>query len=211
MAKLKYDSNLVNNAIDELGAASDQLLTTEDEMRSALTIIANAQGINYVHSDTIINTLGYPTACQEMIAETITSIQTRAQEVEEYNEKYENASFLEKLGSTAGLFLTKVVEGFASAGEQIVDGFASVIGWGAGLVSKDAQESIANFIKKDHVGDFFGNLYDTTFKDMVIKSWASEKGLACNIFKGVGTGIGYAAALYATGYVAGVSVGNEEV
>ena len=38
---------------------------------------------------------------------------------------------------------------------------------------------------------------------MVIKSWASEKGLACNIFKGVGTGIGYAAALYATGYVAG--------
>ena len=24
---------------------------------------------------------------------------------------------------------------------------------------------------------------------MVIKSWASEKGLACNIFKGVGTGL----------------------
>lgn len=203
MARLKYDSNLVNNAIDELGAASDQLLTTEDDMRSALTIIANAQGINHVHSDTIINTLGYPQAVQEMIEETITSIKTRAQEVEEYNEKYENASFLEKLGSTAGLFLTKVVEGFASAGEQIVDGFASVIGWGAGLVSKDAQDSIANFIKKDHVGDFFGNLYDTSFKDMVIKSWASEKGLACNIFKGVGTGLGYAAALYATGYVAG--------
>lgn len=203
MARLKYDSNLVNSAIDELGAASDQLLTTEDEMRSALTIIANARGINHVHSDTIINTLGYPTAVQEMIEETITSIKTRAQEVEEYNEKYENASFLEKLGSTAGLFLTKVVEGFASAGEQIVDGFASVIGWGAGLVSKDAQDSIANFIKKDHVGDFFGNLYDTSFKDMVIKSWASEKGLACNIFKGVGTGIGYAAALYTTGYIAG--------
>ena len=203
MAKLKYNETLVNNAIDELGAASNQLINTEDDMRSALTIIANAQGIHHVHTDTLFNTLGFPAACQEMIEETITSIKNRATEIEAYNKEYENASFLEKLGSTAGLFLTKICEGFASAGEQIVDGFASVLGMGVGLVSKDAQNSIANFIKKDHVGDYFNNLYDTSLKSMVIKSWASEKGLACNIFKGVGTGLGYAAALAAGGAISG--------
>lgn len=209
MAKLKYDSTLVNSTIDELGDASNQLINVEDEMRSALTIIANARGISYVDTDTLFNTLGFPSACQEMIEETITSIKNRASEIEEYNEEYENASFLEKLGSTAGLFLTKICEGIGSAGEQIVDGFASIIGLGAGLISKDAQNSIANFIEKDHVGDFFGNLYDTSLKSMVIKSWASESGLACNIFKGIGTGIGYAAALAATGAIAGgISTGT---
>ncbi|MBQ2909396.1 MAG: hypothetical protein IJE53_01145 [Bacilli bacterium] len=209
MAKLKYNATLVQNTIDELGAASNQLVNTEDEMRSALTIIANAQGIHHVHTDTLFNTLGFPTACQDMIEDTVTQLKSRAAEIEEYNKEYENASFLEKLGSTAGLFLTKICEGFASAGEQIVDGFASIIGLGAGLISKDAQNSIGNFIKKDHVGDFFGNLYDTSLKGMVIKSWASEKGLACNIFKGVGTGLGYAAALAVTGGIAGgVSTGT---
>ena len=55
MAKLKYNATLVQNTIDELGAASNQLVNTEDEMRSALTIIANAQGIHHVHTDTLFN------------------------------------------------------------------------------------------------------------------------------------------------------------
>ncbi len=209
MAKLKYDSRLVDNTISELGDASSQLINTEDEMRSALTIIANARGIRHVHTDTLFNTLGYPGACQELIEETIANIKTRAKEVEEYNKEYESSSWLTKLGSTAGLFLTKVCEGFGSAGEQIVDGFASVLGFAAGLVSKDAQNSIANFIKKDHVGDFFDGLYSGSLKKMVQHSWADVDGLACNIFKGVGTGLGYAAALAATGGIAGgVSTGT---
>ena len=203
MARLKYDSNLVNSAIDELSEGNRQLINTEDDMRSALTIIANARGVNYVHTDTLFNTIGYPSACQEMIEETISDIRKRVTELEEYNKEYENASFLEKLGSTAGLFLTKICEGIASSGEQIVDGFASVIGLGAGLLSEDAQKSIENFIKKDYIGDFFNNLYDTSLKSMVTKSLAAEDGLACNLFKGIGTGIGYAAALAATGGITG--------
>ena len=203
MAKLKYNSRLVQNTIDELGVASNQLVNTEDDIRSALQIIANARGVHHVATDKLFSTLGFPAACQEMIEETIDKIKKTASELEAYNKEYEDASFLEKLGSTAGLFVTKLCEGFASGGEQLIDGFASVIGWGVGLFSKSAQDSIANFIKKDHVGEFFGNLYDTSLKGMVIRSWASEKGLACNIFKGIGTGISYALALAATGYVAG--------
>ena len=203
MAKLKYNASLVESAISELGIASSQVIELEKEMRSALTIVANARGIEYVNTDALFQTLGYPSGCQSTIENTISTIKTKASEIEEYNQKFENASFLQKLGATAGLFLTKICEGFATAGEQIVDGFASIIGFGAGLISKNAQESIGNFIAKDHVGDYFGNLYDTSLKNMVINSWASESGILCNIFKSVGTGLGYAAVLAATGGIAG--------
>ena len=118
MAKLHYEKTLVDTAIAELGDATNQIVGTEESMRSALTIIASARGIEHVHTDTLFNTLGYPAACQDLIKESVTSIEARVAQIEEYNKIYENSSWFGKLFSTAGLFLTKIVEGFASAGEQ---------------------------------------------------------------------------------------------
>ncbi len=208
MAKLEYIPRLVDSALDQLENAQKRLNGTESKVESAVSQILGARGIEYIDTTGLKNCLGVVDTYSSLITQTIDDINQRVAMITEYNADIDDASFLTRVASTGGLFLSKFAEGLFSAGEQIVDGFASALGFVVGFVSEDAKESIGNFVKKDHVGDFFNNLYDNQLSGMVKYSYAKENGLAANIFKIGGTAVGYSLALYAGGAaVGGISGG----
>ena len=155
MAKLEYNEALVDESLSLLKQAETQISNTGTNVVSALRTVAGARGANYLDINAMLGAGGLNESCIELIEQTVTGINERVEMIKQYNEDYENAGFFEKVFSSVGLIGAKFVEGIFGAGEQIIDGFASAAGLVVGIVSKDAKESIGEFVKKDHVGDYF--------------------------------------------------------
>ena len=116
---------------------------------------------------------------------------------------------LNRINATASMVSLNFTEGVFTAGEEIVDGFATIGGFVAGLFSKDAQKSISDWIEKDHVGDWFDRQFSEGgwFYDVSENSYFSHDSTAAKIIKGVGTAAGYVGVL-ATG-VGGTGIVTE--
>ena len=208
MAKLAYNEELVDESLSLLKQAETQIANTGNNVVSALSTIAGARGANYLDMNSMIGAGGLNESCIQLIEETVSGINARVEMIQEYNEDYENAGFFKKVFSTVGLIATKFSEGLFGAGEQIVDGFASGAGFVLGILGqKDAKEAIGEFVKKDHVGDYYKNLYDGALSDMVKYSAVKEDGFVANAAKIFGTSAGYTAALALTGGIVGATTG----
>ena len=203
MARFVYDEDKVNESLETLKNATNQVSETAQGFSSALSEIANAsKGYLWIDTATLPEMPVQATKTIEEIMQLITAKQTA---IEEYNA----SSWLDKIFGSAGMILTKLGEGIGTAGEQLLDGAATIVGFGVGLFSKDMQSSISQFIEKDHVGDFFYDQYETgILKGINDKSYFSHTSTAANVFKGVGVATGYILTAAATGGVAGAVGGS---
>ena len=203
MARFVYDEDKVNESLETLKNATKQVSETAQGFSSALSEIANAsKGYLWIDTATLPEMPVQVTKTIEEIMQLITAKQTA---IEEYNA----SPWYDKIFGSAGMILTKLGEGIGTAGEQLLDGAATIVGFGVGLFSKDMQSSISQFIEKDHVGDFFYDQYETgILKGINDKSYFSHTSTAANVFKGVGVATGYILTAAATGGVAGAVGGS---
>ena len=189
MARYKYNKEAVSGVIDQLNSAIDKLNDFDSEVLSGFSTIQSARGGEYLNisSDGVLKLKDISV---EAIRKVIDDIRAKAQTIEEYN----SASLFTKASSSIGMGFSKFLEGFLSAGENIIDGFATVGGLVAGIFSKDAKNAVGDFVKKDHVGDFFDSAYKGGFLSGIEKySVFSSESTAANIFRGFGVASGYVA------------------
>ncbi len=203
MAKLEYNETLVDNAIGLLLKGKERLNGTEENVEKAVKKIIGARGIQLIDTTEVQSAIGLATAYQDVIDNTILRIQDRVEKVKEYNKDVEDTGFFKRLFATAGFGLAKIFEGVGEAGEQLVDGFASGIGFVVGIFDKDAQNKIGEFVKKDHVGDAFQSLYNNQLSGVVKASYMKENGIGAKACKIFGTMLGYTAIMAAGGAAVG--------
>ena len=153
MARYTYNSSLVEQTIDELSQACSAITNTNSEIQKGISAITSARG-GELFADVGFGTItGYESAVTEMVDSMSTLIRQKAQEIEEY----ESAPWYKKLWNSLAMGALKVVEGIASVGENLMDGVVSLAGFVGGVFNSDFQDSVAEFIKKDHVGEAFYN------------------------------------------------------
>lgn len=202
MARYEYDRNLVEQALGSLNSAVSAINNTNTDIQKGVNQIMNARGAG----DLGINASAFTSIQPEILSyieEIESSIKSKAAEIEEYSA----ASGVQKFFSTAGMSVLKLIEGIGTAGENLIDGGASLLAWGSGLFgNKDFQDSVAEWIKKDHVGDFFYNQYENgALKDINKYSVMSHTGTAANVLKGIGVATGYVLASSIPGVGLGAS------
>ena len=210
MARLKYDEVVVEQVISELGNARNNFASNTSGLASAMSVIMNARGAQYLDVSALEAAPKASNTCAEQVDQMIQSIRARVEEIKVYNADIESMGWGKRLLSTVGLGVAKLGEGVLTAGEQLVDGFASALGWVGGLFSSSFRDKIGEFVKKDYIGDAFHNFYyNTDFgKEMTKASYISENGTVAKVVKVFGTAIGYALAVAATGGIAGVAGGG---
>lgn len=208
MAKIKYDPKGVEQVLKELESANRKLDSAHDGIKVAINTIKDARGANYISVD--YNwLLKLPKEYQEEIEEQKEKIKKKAEQIEKYNKDIDEASLQLKVSSTIKMGSLKIIEGLGTAGEQIIDGFASAGGFIAGLFgAKQAQKSIGDWVKKDHVGSWFDEQYEKGALSGINKySYMSYDGTAAKIFKVVGIATGYIGLTFAGGAAFG-AIGN---
>lgn len=195
MARYTYNASLVSQAIEELSSACKALDSTNGEIQKGISTVSSARGAENIDVD-----FSYITNYQSQVIEYIemmsTEISGKAQEIEEY----QSAPWYKKLFATIGMGALKLVEGLGSFVENLGDGLVSVAGFVGGVFSSDFQDACAEFVKKDHVGDFFYDQYEEGGLQWLNKySVMSHQSTAANVLKGIGTATGYIIVGVATG------------
>ena len=189
MGRYVYDSSLVTQAIDKLNDAIKSLTDVTSEIQAGVNTINGARGSNCIDVD-YTKILQLQTTAEEVIEEDIRTIQSKVTIIEDY----ENAPWYKKLFSSIGMGLTKFVEGIASGIENLGDGVVSIAGFVGGIFNSDFKNSCAEYVAKDHVGDWCAKQYESGFlSDMNKYSTFSHVSTAANIFKGFGTAAPYVA------------------
>lgn len=216
MSRYDYNESKVNSAKETLENAKSAISNTATDFSTALSQIVTASK-GYLEIDT--TTLPQiPEEVNSSIDSMVALIAEKQAMIEEYND----SPWYEKLGASFAMGVTKIGEGIATAGETIIDGGATVVGGIGGLFSSDFQDSCAEFIEKDHVGDYFADQYENGgLKWINDKSYFSSTSTAASVFKGVGVATGYvavaavtgggAATLGGTGFGAGATAGINSI
>ena len=209
MAEISYDAGKTANVINELNNAKSQLNGTTQALQSAVNVILSARGIEQVDTSMLPGIIEMPNKCQEKLSKQANQISTSAEKVEAYNADVSGANGLVRMFASKFMFHTFLIEGVLTAGEQIVDGAASAVGWIAGFWDKDTEENIAKWIRKDHVGDFFAEQYGEggSLYEMNKYSYISANGTAANLIKVAGIATGYALTVAAGGAALGAVSG----
>lgn len=194
---IKYNDDQVNSAKERIKNAEQMLDGTQSALATGFRSLASARGIEYI--DCLSNEkviCNFPNDCVEYIEDLYNSIENKAREIEEYRD----SPWYKKVFATVCMGLTKFGEGIVTVGEQIVDAGASLVGFTAGIFgNKEFQDSCGEFIKKDHVGEFFADHING--EDTWIGKWSSmsPNSTGAKLFKGVGTAAGYIALATVTG------------
>lgn len=197
--KLCYDDEKVNRSKDLIKDAEKALDSTKENIAKGFSSLLAAANIdrspdlaeNIRANEPIIEK--YPEECISYMEELYRMVKSKQEEIEDYK----NANGFKKFSMTLGMAGSKFLEGIASVGENIVDAGATLVGCVGGLFSSDFQDSCAEFIKKDHVGEAFHNFNEWTGINKY--SAMSENGTMAKVFKGVGVATGYVALAAATG------------
>ena len=85
MAKLNYNSDLVDSALELLSKAKTELASTDSNLQSAISTITGARGIEYVNTGGVVSAAGMAQQCMGLIDTSITGINDRVDMVMEYN------------------------------------------------------------------------------------------------------------------------------
>ena len=201
MGRYTYNASLVTKAVDELNNAINSLSSITSEIQAGINTINSATGAQYIDVD-YSDMLKLKDAAEDAIEEDIRTINSKVQMIEDYEE----APFLKKIFASAGMALTKFTEGIASGIEDLGDGVVSLAGFVGGIFSSEFKEACGEYIKKDHVGDWFSEQYTTGGLSALDKySYFGKDSAAANIFKGFGVAAPYIA-LSMTGVGLGVEV-----
>ncbi len=214
MGRYKYNGTLVSNALDELNSAVSTLADVTTQIQSGISTINSATGSGCIDVD-YSSLLTVQEIGEEVIEEDIRTIQEKVTTIEDY----ENAPWYKKLFSSAGMALTKFGEGIAKGFEEIGDGVVSITGFVGGIFSSDFKNSCAEYVAKDHVGDWFDKQYTSGALSGLEKySFFGKDSTAANLFKGFGvaapyialsmTGAGIAVETTAAG-ISGIGSGTE--
>ena len=185
MSEYSYDKQRVAESINSLEGLSKQISSLQADMISGLSTIKNARGAaNYIDlKESSIDS--FIEECDNELNELISNLNYQVQAIEKYQKDQEDinsASFIKKACSTVGMVALNLIEGVGSTVESVVDGFASLVG----IFSSRARE----FVKKDHVGDWFASKYESGLLSSVNKySYMSYDGTAASVFKGIGSAI----------------------
>lgn len=195
MARYVYNRDAVDNGLTFLNDANTLITSSYDLFSSGIKIISSARGSDNLNYSSF-NFSGIQESISDNISSLITTVTNNANMIDEYNA----APWWKKFTASVDMANIKFTEGFLTGGEQIVDGFATAVGFVAGLFSSTAKDAIGDFIRKDHVGDYFENEFKNgRFKDVEkYSSFSSHSGVA-NIFKGFGTATFYIAGAAALG------------
>lgn len=193
-----YDDEKVNRSKDLIKEAEKALDSTKENIAKGFSSLLAAANIdrspdlaeNIRTNEPVIEK--FPEECVSYMEELYKMVKSKQEEIEEYK-AHPVKAFL----STVGMAGSKLIEGIVSVGENIVDAGATLVGCVGGLFSSDFQDSCAEFIKKDHVGEAFHNFNE--WSGINKYSAMSENGTMAKIFKGVGTATGYVLLAAATG------------
>ena len=232
MARYQYEKSEVDQSLSLLQEAIKIINESEAPIQSGLASL-EATGIEAYLNDygTVKNNLmEIATTSAEYVNKLYSSVDSKAKEIEEYN----NKGFFEKAGATIAMTGLKLFEGVASVVEGIVDGAVTLVGWACNLlgggvagiftaltgqgfskgwndVSNGINNSFGKFVRKDWVGDTFAAGYaEGGALNWVERNSAfSSQGVVASVLKGVGTVTGYILIGAATGGVgAGGAIAN---
>ena len=208
---LTLDEDKVDEGKTSLTNTKQDIKDTSTNIINQIRRINNAKGYS-TYVGEIIDTSSfteYDTACNSVVDELVKEIDSMVKSINDYN----NASWIEQDFADIGMALTKFAEGIFSFGEQIIDGVATIVGFipvniaDAINGNNDASEAFGNWIKKDHVGDFFYDQYENgIFKDMNSIADFSHTSTAASVFKMGGEIAPYIALTVVTGGAAGAGV-----
>ena len=198
-ARFYYNDQEVNRSKELIKEAEKQLDYTRENLSKGFSSLLAAANIdrspdlaeNIRTNQPVIE--NFPTECISYMEELYNMVQSKASQIEEYK----NGNCFQKFGATIGMAGSKLIEGIASVGENIVDAGATLVGCVGGLFNSDFQNSCSEFIKKDHVGEAFQTFNEAT--GLTKYSAMSENGTCAKIFKGVGVATGYVLIAAATG------------
>ena len=204
MGRYVYDASRVTQTLEELNDAIDILSNVTTEIQAGLNVIDNAKGSHYIEINASARTslLGLQAKAEEVIEEDIKTIQSKVTAIEEF----ENAPVYKKFFSSIFMGLTKFAEGIVSGFEDLGDGVASIIGFIVGIFESEFADSVAEYVAKDYVGDWFAEKYDSgALSNLEKYSYYSSESTMANVFKGFGCAVPYVA-LSMTGVGTGVEV-----
>ena len=203
---LVYDKTKVDVSLTKLQEAYYALENTSTELQNILSKLQTVRGFEFVPVGTIHDAElnkkvpgiqfvpKYPELCEQYINLLISYINEKVKEIEDY----ENAGLGWKILASLGMVGSKLVEGIATVGENIVDAGATLVGFTAGVFgNEELKNDIASKIKKDVVGDAFRGFYENGFIGKY--SAISYNSTGANVFKGIGIATGYIFAAAATG------------
>lgn len=189
MGRYVYNSDKVTQTIDELNSALNSIKNVTSEIQAGINTINSANGAKYIDADYSL-ILKFQEIAENSIEDDIKEIQSKVTIIEDY----ENAPWHKKLFSSIGMGLTKFTEGVVSGLENITDGAVSIAGFVGGIFNSDFKNSVAEYVRKDHVGEWFDKQYDSGFLSGMSKySYFGKNSTAANIFKGFGTAAPYIA------------------
>ena len=143
MARYEYDGAKVQSALFSLQAASNALNGIEADLSSAVSkieqeVAQRGMGQIVVPRDAIV---AAPGEAQSMISQLLGLISDKDAQLAEYF----NKSSIGRFFYSVGMGITNVAEGIGIAGEGLIDGAATIVGWGAGLFgADDLQNDISN-------------------------------------------------------------------
>ena len=197
MARYTYNKAQVNEALDSLKDSGAAIVDTNNDIQSGINMICNARGaLNLDLDETFMYIKNLNTQVKDSITAISTEISNKAREIEEY----ENAPWYKKIFATIGMSALKLAEGLVSLVENISDGVVAILGFVPGLIFPSFQDALSEYIKTDHVGDFFSEQYENGLLTSVNKySAMSHESTAANVLKGVGVVTGYVIIGVATG------------
>lgn len=202
MGRYVYDASLVKQTIEELNNALKKLDSVSSDMKAGINKIRSANGSQYIEFDES-KLLALQEEAEAAIETDIKTIQGKATMIEEY----EAAPLYKKIFATGGMVLTKFGEGVASSVEDLTDGVWSVAGFVGGIFNSEFKNSVAEYVEKDHVGDWFNKQYESGALASINKySVISKDGGWANLFKGFGSVAPYIA-LSMTGVGTALEVG----
>ena len=201
---LKYDDDKIKSALAALDGAKGKLATTQAALNDAYNHLMQAANIEWLDIDASNQSkiTNLPDDCIEYIDRLYEEIKSKAAEIE----KYRDAPWYKKVFGTRLMVISKLTEGILTVGENIVDAGVSLVGFTAGIFgAKDFRDSCGEFVKKDHIGEFYDKYISGSDTWIGTYSAMSPESTAARLFKGVGVAAGYIALAAATGGATGLS------
>lgn len=181
MGKYTYTASLVDESVNILKRADQELSGTNAAVINAVNTILNARGADRLAFD-FDDILDITDFARDDISAVTKEILNKQAEIEEY----ENAPWWKKLFASIGMALLKFIEGHAQTIEYVFDLAVSLAGFIGGLFNSEFKSACKEFVEKEHVDNWFTKQYineDGLFHWVNSNSIFSYNSTAANIIE----------------------------
>lgn len=181
MGKYTYTASLVDESINILRRADQELSGTNAAVINAVNTILNARGADRLAFD-FSDILTLTDIARDDIAAVTKEILSKQAEIEEY----ENAPWWKKLFASLGMAILKYLEGHAQAIEYVFDFAVSLAGFIGGLFNSNFKNACKEFAEKELVDSWFTKQFvdeNGMFKNINAYSTFAHNSTAANIIE----------------------------